>query len=393
MFSGTRATCATGCGVGERRRGEGHRHQRLRPRLGRPSAAASVRRADRQAVGPAAASGSATRSATAPERRRGRPLRAADAGDRRRPGRAGRHGRAARRAHPARRAGPADQPAPGRRPPGDLRLALRRGAEGGHPGDAGRRLRHRRSTSARPPRSASSGSTGTGAAVEIDEQGAQPVPGHRRAAGRAGPGRHRRRVPAGGRARLDAVRVLQGGRGDRPRDAAPGPARLAGPRLRGHDDALRLLAAAEPRARRLRQEHVEHGRGLPLLTPLVADGRAAAGRHHGARADAPLPAGDPGRHVRAGAAGALARCAAVPRTGVHWHGEVVPAGRRDPGGPGARAGAAAAGADPRRGRAGVRVRPLPAGAAARSPSRPRTDHDPLNRKEYLLHVVRRVTGA
>ena len=27
------------------------------------------------------------------------------------------------------------------------------------------------------------------------------------------------------------------------------------------------------------------------------------------------------------------------------------------------------------------------------PSRPRTDHDPLNRKEYLLRVVRRVAGA
>jgi ribosomal protection tetracycline resistance protein len=27
------------------------------------------------------------------------------------------------------------------------------------------------------------------------------------------------------------------------------------------------------------------------------------------------------------------------------------------------------------------------------PSRDRTDHNPLNRKEYLLHVVRRVQGA
>ena len=26
------------------------------------------------------------------------------------------------------------------------------------------------------------------------------------------------------------------------------------------------------------------------------------------------------------------------------------------------------------------------------PSRPRTDHNPLNRKEYLLHVLRRVRG-
>ncbi|GGO52339.1 tetracycline resistance protein, tetM/tetO subfamily [Streptomyces daqingensis] len=35
-------------------------------------------------------------------------------------------------------------------------------------------------------------------------------------------------------------------------------------------------------------------------------------------------------------------------------------------------------------------RPVAGGAV---PSRPRTDHDPLNRKEYLLRVVRRVAGA
>ena len=36
-----------------------------------------------------------------------------------------------------------------------------------------------------------------------------------------------------------------------------------------------------------------------------------------------------------------------------------------------------------------RLRPLPAGARARR-RRPRTDHNPLDRKEYLLHVLRRV---
>ena len=71
-------------------------------------------------------------------------LRPADAGDGRRSPPPRRQGRAARRARPARRAGPADQPAPGRRPPGALRLALRRGAEGGHRGDARERLRPRR---------------------------------------------------------------------------------------------------------------------------------------------------------------------------------------------------------------------------------------------------------
>jgi ribosomal protection tetracycline resistance protein len=58
--------------------------------------------------------------------------------------RAGRQGAAARRARPARRAGPADRPAPGRHPAGAVRVALRRGPEGGHPGDPGRGLRRRR---------------------------------------------------------------------------------------------------------------------------------------------------------------------------------------------------------------------------------------------------------
>ena len=66
-------------------------------------------------------------------------------------------GRAARGARPARRAGPADQSAAGRHRRELSRLALRRGAEGGHPGDAGDRLRHRGRRSARRRRSASSG--------------------------------------------------------------------------------------------------------------------------------------------------------------------------------------------------------------------------------------------
>ena len=52
-------------------------------------------------------------------------------------------GRAARRADPARRAGPADRLAPATSAQRALRVALRRGAEGGHPGDARRRLRRR----------------------------------------------------------------------------------------------------------------------------------------------------------------------------------------------------------------------------------------------------------
>ena len=53
-------------------------------------------------------------------------------------------GLAPRGAGPARRAGPAHRRPPGRPPPRDRGLALRRGPEGGHPGDARARLRHRR---------------------------------------------------------------------------------------------------------------------------------------------------------------------------------------------------------------------------------------------------------
>ena len=67
--------------------------------------------------------------------------------------------------------------------------------------------------------------------------------------------------------------------------------------------------------------------------------------------------------------------------------------RGDPGGAGARPAAAAAGADPRRGgrwRAPfARYEPVRGPA----PSRPRTDHNPLDRKEYLLRVLRRAGAA
>ncbi len=94
-------------------------------------------------------------------------------------------------------------------------------------------------------------------------------------AGRAG---QRGAVRAGGGTGLDAVRVLRRRRGDRARDAAPGLARLAGDRLRGHHDALGVLGAAEPLTRDVRQEHVEHGRGLPLSHAVGADGRRCGRR-------------------------------------------------------------------------------------------------------------------
>ena len=258
MFSGTVAD-ARPAAARRGRRGEGHRDQRLRPRRRPSQRAVGRRRPDRQALGPR----------RRPDRRRDR--RSRDAARREHqfapptletvvvPATAPTTGRAARRARPARRAGPADRPAPGRR-------RARRS-----PSRSTARCR-RRSSRRRWPTTSASTSTfrettticierpvGTGAAVELIGDGAQPVPRHRRAARRARAGRHRRRR-SGSRSSSGSMpsAFFTRGRGDRARDAAPGPARLAGHRLHGDDDALRLLAAAEPRARHLRQEHVEH---------------------------------------------------------------------------------------------------------------------------------------
>ena len=161
-----------------------------------------------------------------------------------------RQGRAARRARPARRAGSADQPAAGRRPAGALRVALRRGAEGGHPGDAGRRLRHR----GRVPRDDDDLHRAAGRhrrGRRAHRHDAQPVPRDRRAARRAGAGRLRR-ASSGSRSSSGSMPLafFNAVEDDRARDAAAGPPRLAGPRLHGHDDPFGLLAATEPRARR-----------------------------------------------------------------------------------------------------------------------------------------------
>ena len=104
-----------------------------RPRVGR---ARSPR------CGVSAMSASATRSAsagavtsrTSSPRQRSRPSSCRGRGD-------------AARCTPRSPSSPsrtADRPAPGRAAPGALRVALRRGAEGGHPGDARRRVRPRR---------------------------------------------------------------------------------------------------------------------------------------------------------------------------------------------------------------------------------------------------------
>ena len=211
-------------------RRQGHRDRRVR------SAAGPCRR-HRSRPGRSASCGgwprsrSATPSAASPAPPAGAPVRPADPGDGGRPPPPGRPGRPPRRPGPAGRAGPADQPPPGRPAPGDLGVALRRGPEGGHPGHPGRRLR----PGGRLPREhhhlhrAAGRQRGGGRA---HRPGPQPVPGHRRAAGRAGPGRQRGGLPARGRARVDAVRVLRGRRGDRARDPGPGAVRLGGDRLR-----------------------------------------------------------------------------------------------------------------------------------------------------------------
>ena len=63
--------------------------------------------------------------------------------------------------------------------------------------------------------------------------------------------------------------------------------RLARDRLRGDHDALRLLAAPEPRAPGVQQVDVEHRRATSArLTPLVLAHGVAAGGHAGARAGA-----------------------------------------------------------------------------------------------------------
>ena len=230
----------------------------------------------------------------------GAPLRAADPRDGRRPRSRRRPRRAARGAHPARRAGPADRPPPGRLR-GAVRLALRRGAEGGHPGDAGRRVRDRGRASARRRRSASSAPIGAAAAVEIIGTADEPVPGHGRAAGRAGPRSgitFRLEVELGSMPPAFFTAVEETVRAT----LSEGLLRLGGARLRGDDDARGLLGAAEPRARQVRQEHVEHRRRLPRADAARAASALRPGRDGGARAGAPLRARAPRRHARTGAA-------------------------------------------------------------------------------------------
>ena len=85
---------------------------------------------------------------------------------------------------------------------------------------------------------------------------------------------------------------------------------------------------------------------------------------------------------------ALARLGAVPGAPL-TQGPLMHRGRRHPGRPGARAGAAAARPD-----AAARACSKPRSTATGWPASPvpvraRSDHNPLHREEYLLHVTRR----
>ena len=126
---------------------------------------------------------------------------------------------------PARRAGPADRPAAGRRPAGDCTSRSTARCRRRSSRRRWRTTSASRSSSARRRRSASSGRSAPARPSRSMGEGAEPVPRHRRAARRAGAGRHRRASSGSGRrgARHDAARVLQGGRGDRaPRRCAQG---------------------------------------------------------------------------------------------------------------------------------------------------------------------------
>ena len=140
-----RSACATACASGATI--TSRRTRRRSPRSASstthlPPAARPSRQGGSPSSGASARSRSATRSASrapgierdpSPRRRSSRSSSRARRGQ----------GRAPPRAAAARRAGSADRRPARRRPARDLRLAVRRGAEGGHPGNTRKRLRPR----------------------------------------------------------------------------------------------------------------------------------------------------------------------------------------------------------------------------------------------------------
>ena len=207
-----------------RRRGRGRRRRprsASSPRPVRRVATSWWRVRWRRSAG-SARSGSTMRSANRSQARRRRPgsraRRSRPSSFARTPDAAG---LASGRPGPARRAGPAHRRPPGRGPPRDRRVAVRRGPEGGHPGDAGARLRHR----SRLPRddhglhrAPGPGRGGRGGHPRQDQDEHhgpelaaehEPVHGHAGPADRAGAVRLRDRVPVRRRAPLHPALPVQ----------------------------------------------------------------------------------------------------------------------------------------------------------------------------------------
>ncbi len=115
--------------------------------------------------------------------------------------------------------------------------------------------------------------SGSGEAVELIDAPANPFiagvgPAHRT--------RHRRlwsRVPAGDRVGGAARTVPQGHRGDRQGHAAARALWMAGHRLPGHSDLLRLRPATGQARPGVRCQHVQHRRRLPKADATGADER------------------------------------------------------------------------------------------------------------------------
>ena len=228
-------------GAARRRRAEGHRDQRLRPRLGRPP----LRRSPpgrSESCGASATSGSATRSASRASRRR-----RATTSPRRRSRRSSCLVSPADKGalHVALAQLAEQDPLINLRQDdaaaGDLRLALRRGAEGGHPGNAGGRLRHR----GRLPRDDDDlhRAAGRHRCGRRDHAARRRI----RSSPRSGCASSRPPIDAGVEFRLEVelgsmpLAFFKAVEDTVRRDAAAGPLRLAGHRLHGDDDALRLL--------------------------------------------------------------------------------------------------------------------------------------------------------
>ena len=240
--------------TGDRRLRRRRRRRRRRGR-GRP---------DRAGSAAWRACGSATRSA------RGRRRRGATTSRRRRSRRSSSPARPRDRGalhvalDPARRAGPADQPAPGRRPPARSRVSLygevqkeviqatlaeRVRRRRRLPRDDDDLHRARRPAPARPSRSSARTPTRSWPRSACGSSPRRPAPASR-SRSRSSSARCRY---AFFRAVEETVRARRSARA-----STAGRCRTA-----GDDDALRLLGEAEPLARRLRQEHVEHRRRLP----------------------------------------------------------------------------------------------------------------------------------